>query len=147
MVVVGGGYCAGFLPPNVAPTSLHVRGGLSNPFISREKKQAIHSLQIPFCHGNPPLATPSHTPVARRGCLKQHNKKKKTNLHPARADGSCFAFSGLQPLLQSGTNPVTGEGRDKSDAVTSPRPLLPPVASHWCPQTGSSRRWRVLSPW
>lgn len=78
----------------------------THSFRGRKSKLFI-PCKSPFAMATPPsFATPSHTPVARRGCLKQDNKK--INLRPARADGSCFAFSGLQPLLQSGTNPVTG---------------------------------------
>lgn len=73
--------------------NLHMQGGLSNPFISGEKKKAIHSQQIPFCHGNPPFP-----PLAHNSCsqgLFKTRQQNQTIAHPARA------FSALNFLAAS----------------------------------------------
>lgn len=102
--------------------SLHMQGGLRNPFISGEKKKAIHSQQIPFCHGNPP-SRPSSTTVVHRGCLKQDNKTKPSPIQP---------WHFLLRLFWAGITP--GWGREGVNCSFCPLTCL--GASHLCPSMG-----------
>lgn len=102
--------------------SLHMQGGLSNPFISGEKKKAIHSQQIPFCHGNLP-SRPSSTTVVHRGCLKQDNKTKPLPIQP---------WHFLLGVFWAGI--TQGWGREGVNGSFCPLTSL--GASHLCPSMG-----------
>lgn len=120
-----------------------MQGGLSNPFISREKKKAIHSQQIPLCHGNPPFPPLAHNSCSQR--LFKTTQQKQPIAHPG------LTASALNAPATSSlcSNAVTGEGRSKH--VTLPCPLPLRVASH---STSPNRTvWRrggmerVAMPW